>query len=1034
MPRQRCLNPKKEAMLYIDTGRDKHGLDVKYISEFKGRGVFACASFEKGNFLLEYHGALLSKQECERRQRLYHDKMKAFMFEFHFDGRTCCVDAATEDGSLGRLVNDDHINPNATMKYLNVQGKPHLCLFATRDIDPGEEITYNYGDSDWPWRSKESGQQNTSTSKLTVEETTSTAPTDALKSFQEHSDAEKSAQTSRVEHIEQCMMETRHSSMSLSQNDLSPPHNSSQKHSDAERSAQPSEVEDIEQCMMETRHSSMSLSQSDLSPVRREPLNNSQKHSDAERSTQPSEVEDIEQCMMETRHSSMSLSQSDLSPVRREPLNNSQKHTDTERSAQPLEVEDIEQCMMETSDSTLTLCQGDLSPALEPQTSSQKDCWKHLLEVSTLSPFDKCVLCLGPISSFTWTGYRCKACSRVWHLSCYRRKKAEDEILDSDEEQNSGSKYVPDSDEDSDSSMTLVPHQSKVRQKEGIPALPTNNSNSLDTHFPNDAGTSKCLPTDVIAGETSDSEISSKDSSNKHVKNKDKKSLEHLNLTNRNYCFVCGKPQSRLTRHLKVHMSHPEVSYAFYLPGHSQERKTLFEKMRNRGNFHHNIAILQGENGQLKVKRVLKSTAVAGNFVHCMHCQGLYARKELWRHVRRCSLRPENRNLDKQAGRARVLCFATAQDTVFSQHFSSGMWKLLSTMKTDDIGLAVRNDLSIVHLAQSLYNKHGQDPTKYKHIRQKLREVGRLLVCLRANYSVHSLEEAIKPSNSQTVVQAVKQVAGFHEESLSYHTPSLALKLGHTLNKICDIIHCRALMAEDAALVKATETFRKLYTSKWCELISNKALSTLSSAKYNKPTTLPFTEDIQVLHQYLQKTADSAVSNLMEEATPKNYAEIEIEGNLSFSENENNEGSDSEGSGTEVGGPLCEDGKDLDPASDSMILEQEQNSGGQDKLSHVTSTVGDTVPSTGVLSGKDDADQESEARRQPKKMWSKAEVAAVMRHFGSHIKKGKLASKVECSQCKRAEDPVLSQRTVQNIRDFVRNRITTAKRQAQKRR
>ncbi|XP_077422635.1 uncharacterized protein LOC144052444 isoform X2 [Vanacampus margaritifer] len=172
----------------------------------------------------------------------------------------------------------------------------------------------------------------------------------------------------------------------------------------------------------------------------------------------------------------------------------------------------------------------------------------------------------------------------------------------------------------------------------------------------------------------------------------------------------------------------------------------------------------------------------------------------------------------------------------------------------------------------------------------------------------------------------------------------------------------------------------------------------------------------------------------MEEATPKNYAEIEIEGNLSFSENENNEGSDSEGSGTEVGGPLCEDGKDLDPASDSMILEQEQNSGGQDKLSHVTSTVGDTVPSTGVLSGKDDADQESEARRQPKKMWSKAEVAAVMRHFGSHIKKGKLASKVECSQCKRAEDPVLSQRTVQNIRDFVRNRITTAKRQAQKRR
>ncbi|KAK3507684.1 hypothetical protein QTP70_033538 [Hemibagrus guttatus] len=64
------------------------------------------------------------------------------------------VDAAREDGSLGRLVNDDHINPNSNMKIITVKGKPHLCLFATKSINPGEEITYNYGDSEWPWRSK----------------------------------------------------------------------------------------------------------------------------------------------------------------------------------------------------------------------------------------------------------------------------------------------------------------------------------------------------------------------------------------------------------------------------------------------------------------------------------------------------------------------------------------------------------------------------------------------------------------------------------------------------------------------------------------------------------------------------------------------------------------------------------------------------------------------------------------------------------------------------------------------------------------
>lgn len=64
------------------------------------------------------------------------------------------VDAAKEDGTLGRLANDDHVNPNAKMKYIMVEGKPHLCLFAKHSISPGEEITYDYGDSDWPWRYK----------------------------------------------------------------------------------------------------------------------------------------------------------------------------------------------------------------------------------------------------------------------------------------------------------------------------------------------------------------------------------------------------------------------------------------------------------------------------------------------------------------------------------------------------------------------------------------------------------------------------------------------------------------------------------------------------------------------------------------------------------------------------------------------------------------------------------------------------------------------------------------------------------------
>ncbi|XP_013856382.1 N-lysine methyltransferase SETD8-A, partial [Austrofundulus limnaeus] len=169
MQRRRRINPKEDAKYYIDKRKDKDGLDIKYINAFKGRGIFANRSFVKGDFLLEYRGELISKDECERRQRVYHNRLKVFLFEFYFNGKLWCVDGAKEDGSLGRLVNDDHINPNAKMKYLTLQGKPHLCLFAICDINPGEEVTYNYGDSNWPWRSKQDldEDQSHSTSLVT---------------------------------------------------------------------------------------------------------------------------------------------------------------------------------------------------------------------------------------------------------------------------------------------------------------------------------------------------------------------------------------------------------------------------------------------------------------------------------------------------------------------------------------------------------------------------------------------------------------------------------------------------------------------------------------------------------------------------------------------------------------------------------------------------------------------------------------------------------------------------------------------------
>ena len=52
-----------------------------------------------------------------------------------------------------RFVNDSD-NPNAKMKIVMMYGLPKLCLFASETILKGDEIVYDYGVENLPWREK----------------------------------------------------------------------------------------------------------------------------------------------------------------------------------------------------------------------------------------------------------------------------------------------------------------------------------------------------------------------------------------------------------------------------------------------------------------------------------------------------------------------------------------------------------------------------------------------------------------------------------------------------------------------------------------------------------------------------------------------------------------------------------------------------------------------------------------------------------------------------------------------------------------
>ncbi|CAG5993229.1 unnamed protein product [Menidia menidia] len=149
------ITPLNDAIQHIISKRDKtFKLEVKYIDAVKGRGIFAKSSISKGEFVVEYKGDMINDAESQRRKKLYHSSCLAFMFAFKWKGKLWCIDASRDDGSFGRLINDEHRRPNCRMKKIDVNGNPHLCLFALNDIKEGEEITYDYGGEDCPWRTK----------------------------------------------------------------------------------------------------------------------------------------------------------------------------------------------------------------------------------------------------------------------------------------------------------------------------------------------------------------------------------------------------------------------------------------------------------------------------------------------------------------------------------------------------------------------------------------------------------------------------------------------------------------------------------------------------------------------------------------------------------------------------------------------------------------------------------------------------------------------------------------------------------------
>ncbi|XP_061528428.1 uncharacterized protein LOC133400140 isoform X2 [Phycodurus eques] len=294
------------------------------------------------------------------------------------------------------------------------------------------------------------------------------------------------------------------------------------------------------------------------------------------------------------------------------------------------------------------------------------------------------------------------------------------------------------------------------------------------------------------------------------------------------------------------------------------------ERLRNQGNFTHNVEVLNSGIGTPVPRKRPKDKSQVHNFLHCTFCQGFFLKHALWKHMKFCKFKPSN---PPNSGKMRIqaLCGFTAPPP---PGVKEQLWKLINRMIMDDVYEAVKSDPWIMEYGQHLYNRHGHDATKHEYIRQQMRALGRLLVCSRKNTPMKTIKDHMRPSNFMRVVQAAKDTAGYNCETHTYKSPSLALKIGYSLERISKLVESHANVRRNDSTLKDAKTFRTVYKTRWNKMISSASLKTLKASKWNAPQLLPFTEDVQTLHSFLDTQQQDLFRKLSPESSPMTYAEL----------------------------------------------------------------------------------------------------------------------------------------------------------------
>lgn len=104
-------------------------------------GLYALEPIAAKEMIIEYVGESIRQQVAEHRERSYLKTGIGSSYLFRIDENT--VIDATKKGAIARFINHC-CSPSCTAKIIKVEGKKRIVIYALRDIEANEELTYDY--------------------------------------------------------------------------------------------------------------------------------------------------------------------------------------------------------------------------------------------------------------------------------------------------------------------------------------------------------------------------------------------------------------------------------------------------------------------------------------------------------------------------------------------------------------------------------------------------------------------------------------------------------------------------------------------------------------------------------------------------------------------------------------------------------------------------------------------------------------------------------------------------------------------------